>query len=185
LEDWEIDSIPKPANLDPNLPERCMRPHIVQINVSPGGVPKLPIDVATVGELGIEGDGHRDTRHHGGPERALCLWSVERIEALQAEGHPIFPGAAGENVTTRGIDWDVVVPGARLGLGDGVIAEITGYASPCENNAPWFKGGEFKRMSQKLHPGWSRAYARVLRGGTLRRGDPIEVLEATESTADG
>ena len=36
---------------------------------------------------------------HGGPERALCLFSLERILELQAEGHPIFPGAAGENIT--------------------------------------------------------------------------------------
>lgn len=154
-----------------------MRGTIVQLNVSPGGVPKLPIDVATVGELGLEGDVQRDTKNHGGPDRALCLWSLERIEALQAEGHPIFPGAAGENVTVRGIDWDGVVPGVRLRLGE-VMCEVTGYATPCDNNAAWFKDGEFVRMGQKLHPGWSRVYARVLEGGTLRPGDDVELLQA-------
>jgi MOSC domain-containing protein YiiM len=162
-----------------------VRGEIVQINISAGGVPKLPIEAATVGELGIEGDSHRDTRHHGGPQRALCLWAIERIEALQAEGHPIFPGAAGENVTTRGIDWDLVVLGARLELGDSVLAEITGYASPCENNADWFVDRQFTRISEKIHPGWSRAYARVLHGGVVRPGDRVELTMRAESTAAG
>jgi MOSC domain-containing protein YiiM len=41
---------------------------IVQINVSPGGVPKLPVETARVTEMGIEGDGQRDTKNHGGPD---------------------------------------------------------------------------------------------------------------------
>lgn len=153
---------------------------IVQINTSPGGVPKLPIALAMVGELGIEGDGHRDAKHHGGPDRALCLWSMERIEALQVEGHPIFPGAAGENVTVRGIDWAEVVPGARFRLGEHVVAEVTGYATPCANNTAWFIDGKFTRMSQKLHPGWSRAYARVIHTGSIRPGDRVELIQVAE-----
>lgn len=161
-----------------------MRGQVVQLSISPGGVPKKPIDVATVGEFGIEGDGHQDRRNHGGPERALCLWSIERIEALQAEGHPIFPGAAGENVTTRGIDWGRVVPGVRLRIGE-VLCEITGYAAPCDNNADWFTDGKFVRMSQKLHPGWSRTYARVVEPGVIRPGEPVELIEAAEGAAAG
>ena len=157
---------------------------VVQVSISPGGVPKKPIEAGTVAELGIEGDGHRDKRHHGGPDRALCLWAIERIEALQAEGHPIFAGAAGENVTTRGIDWDRVVPGVQMRLGD-VLCEVTGYASPCDNNAEWFKDREFVRMSQKVHPGWSRTYARIIEPGTIRPGDPVELLEGAEGAAAG
>jgi len=76
-----------------------MEGRIFQLNISPGGVPKLPLREAMVGELGLEGDGHSFPDIHGGPERALCLFSLERILELQAEGHPIFPGAAGENIT--------------------------------------------------------------------------------------
>ena len=54
---------------------------VAQVNVSPGGVPKRPVERAELGALGLDGDGH--TFHgHGGPQRALCLWSLERIEAL-------------------------------------------------------------------------------------------------------
>ena len=149
---------------------------IAQVNISPGGVPKRPVASAEVGELGLQGDDHDEKQIHGGPERAVCLFSLERIEALAAEGHPIAPGYAGENVTARGIDWDLVVPGARLRLGSSVLLEITRYAAPCKTIRAWFLEGRFARMSQKLHPGWSRAYARVLTGGTIRPGDPIELL---------
>jgi MOSC domain-containing protein YiiM len=145
---------------------------IVQINLSGGGVPKLPIGRAIVDELGIVGDRHRDLKHHGGPERALCLYALELIEALRSEGHPILPGGAGENITTRGLDWSRLARGRKLLLGE-VIAEFTDWATPCRNIAGCFEGGEFKRTSHKLHPGWSRAYARVLRGGVIALGDRI------------
>jgi MOSC domain-containing protein YiiM len=150
---------------------------IRQVNVSAGGVPKLPVAAAEVGELGLNGDGHdAPLSVHGGPERALCLFAWERIASLAAEGHPIFAGATGENVTTEGLDWDAVVPGARLRLGADVVVEVTRYTTPCKTNARWFAGGDFNRMHQNLFPGWSRVYARVLSGGTIRPGDTIELV---------
>lgn len=150
---------------------------IVQVSISKGGVPKLPILEGMVTELGIAGDGHDNPDIHGGPERALCLFAIERIEAMAAEGHPIAAGSAGENITTRGIDWDLVVPGARLRLGD-VLVEVTRYTTPCKTNARWFKGGDFNRMHQNLFPGFSRTYARVIEGGVVRPGDRVELLDS-------
>ena len=46
---------------------------IAQPSVSPGGVPKRPVETARITALGVDGDAHRDTEHRGGPERALCL----------------------------------------------------------------------------------------------------------------
>lgn len=147
-----------------------------QLSVSAGGVPKLPVDAAEVGPLGIRGDSHRDTRHHGGPDRALCLWSVEVIEELASRGHGLYPGAAGENVTVAGIPWDRVVPGVRLQLGQ-VEVEITRPTTPCKKNSRWFVDGDVSVMDHTLHPGFSRMYARVLSGGTIRPGDPVELYE--------
>jgi len=152
-------------------------PHIVQVNISSGGVPKLPIDAGEVTPTGIVGDRQRDTEHHGGPQRALCLLAAERIEALQAEGHPIIPGGAGENVTTRGVDWEAVVPGTRLRLGDAVEIEVTTYTTPCKFIAANFAGGDINRLNQKTNPGWSRVYARILSTGTIRPGDAITILQ--------
>lgn len=149
---------------------------IAQLSVSNGGVPKRAVPTAHVTTLGLAGDAHRNLEHHGGPERAVCLFAIEAIRALQAEGHPVVPGALGENVTLEGIDWAAVQPGARLKLGDDVVLEITRFTTPCFNIAPAFRNRDYSLVSQKRHPGRSRVYARVLMTGTLREGDPVRIV---------
>lgn len=147
---------------------------VVALNVNPkGGVPKYHVPTATITAKGVAGDKQRDRRFHGGPQRAVSLFSAERIAALQAEGHTIESGSTGENVTISGLDWDALQVGDCLQIGDHVRIVITSYAAPCKNIADSFAGGEFKRMSQKLHPGWSRLYARVLDEGTVHIGDAV------------
>jgi MOSC domain-containing protein YiiM len=147
---------------------------VVSVNASTGGVPKLPVPCARASAAGIAGDGQRDLEHHGGLDRALCLYSMERIEALQAEGHPIAPGTTGENLTIRGLDWDRVVPGTTLRVG-GVTVDVTAYAAPCATIRPSFADGNSNRISQSKHPGWSRVYARVAGEGEIRVGDRVTV----------
>lgn len=149
---------------------------IVQISISPGGVPKHAVPAARVTAQGVDGDAHRDREHHGGPERAVCVYSMEALRQLVAEGHAVAPGTLGENVTVEGLDWAAIAPGARLLLGDEVLLEVTRYTSPCTNIKAAFKDGEFGRVSQKRHPGWSRVYTRVLSEGTIRPGDPARLL---------
>lgn len=156
-----------------------MRATIAHINVSPGGVPKLPVPSARVTELGLEGDSQRNLELHGGPERALCLFALEQIRALQAEGHPVSPGSIGENLTVEGLDWEQVTPGSRLEVGDSVVIEVTRYTSPCFNIKQSFADGDISRVSQKKHPGSSRVYARVLKTGAIRQGDAIRLLGAS------
>ncbi len=156
---------------------------IVQVNVSPGGVPKRAVPSARVTASGLQGDAQRDREHHGGPERALCLFSLERIRMLRAEGHPIAPGSIGENLTIEGIDWHRVTPGACLLLGAEVIAKITGYAPPCVNIIGSFRDRDYSRVSPKRHPGDSRVYARVLRESSLTSGDPVELVTENEALA--
>lgn len=153
---------------------------LASINVSGGGVPKGRVAGATMSRLGLQGDAQNDTNHHGGPERAVCVYSLERIRALQAEGHPIDVGTAGENVTVEGIDWDIVAPGARLRLGEEVLLEVASFTSPCKTIRESFIDGRFVRISQKLHPGWSRVYARVLSEGEIHCGDSVEVTPPAE-----
>ena len=152
---------------------------LASINKSGGGVPKGRVNDAKVSRLGLLGDTQNDKKHHGGPERAVCVYSLERIRALQREGHPIDIGTAGENVTLDGVDWDLVVPGARIKLGDEVILEVASFTSPCKTIKESFIDGKFVRISQKLHPGWSRVYARVIAEGEIRFGDHVEVIPAT------
>jgi MOSC domain-containing protein YiiM len=146
---------------------------VVQVSVSAGGVPKKPVEEARVTALGLQGDAHRDAEHHGGPERAVCIYALEAIAALHAEGHAIFPGAIGENLTVEGIDWDAVVPGSIFRVGDAVVLEVTRYTSPCVNIKTTFRDGDYARVSQKRRPGWSRVYTRVLSDGIVRCGDVV------------
>lgn len=150
--------------------------HIFQINISPGGVPKRPIASGQVTEGGLAGDWQNDRRYHGGPDRALCLFSLEQILALQAAGHPIYPGATGENLTIAGLDWDAIRPGARLQLGAEVEIEVTSFASPCRTIAGAFQNKAFGEISEKKYPGRSRLYARVLQPGDVMVGDSVQLL---------
>lgn len=145
---------------------------IISINISAGGVPKFPVPEAFVSRSGIFGDSHNDKRHHGGADRAVSVFSIERIRALQEEGHPIGTGTTGENLTVIGVDWDLVVPGSLLEVGE-VELEVTRYTTPCRTIRESFTDGKFMRMSQKHHPGWSRVYARVTREGVIRAGDEV------------
>jgi MOSC domain-containing protein YiiM len=140
-----------------------------------GGVGKLPIPEAKIGYRGVAGDRQLTRFHHGRVSQALCLWSDEVVRALQAEGHPIAPGSAGENISIAGLSWPDLRTGMRVGIGDDVLIEVSGYALPCKKNAGWFVGGDFRRMDPDLHPGWSRLYASVLRDGVVRVGDPFVI----------
>src|SRR6185295_16147618 len=137
------------------------------INVSDGGVPKLPRETCAVRRGGLEGDRQRDLENHGGSDRAVSLYSMERIEALRAEGHPIAPGTIGENLTLAGLPWNEIRPGTRIAVGE-VELELASYAAPCQIIAGSFSDGRVVRVSEKVNPGWSRFYARVLKEGTLR-----------------
>lgn len=151
-------------------------PHIHQINISPGGVPKMPVDSVEITVAGLAGDYQNDQKHHGGPERAVCLYALEVIEALKAEGHPIFPGSTGENITTAGLDWGKMKIGQKLQLGQEVILEITAFTAPCKTIRHSFSDEKFIRISQKLFPGESRVYAKVISPGMVKAGDVILIL---------
>lgn len=148
-----------------------------RLNVSRGGVPKTPVAEARVTREGIAGDVQGDRRYHGGPERAVSLFSLDVIERLRGEGHPIVPGSAGENVTVAGLDWSRVAPGTRLLFAGGVVLEVVSYCVPCGKIRASFAGGAIERIRQEDHPGESRVYARVAEEGTLREGEPVR-LEA-------
>jgi MOSC domain-containing protein YiiM len=139
---------------------------------SSGGVPKLPVERAVVRQGGMEGDRQANRKYHGGPQRALCLYSQERLDALAAAGHPVARGHLGENVTISGLPWERVRPGARLQLG-AVETEVTGFAAPCKKIAYSFSDGDFVRVGEKVNPGWSRVYVRVVVEGEVAVGDRV------------
>jgi MOSC domain-containing protein YiiM len=147
---------------------------VLQISVNPkGGVPKQGVLQARLQFNNVEGDKQRNTQFHGGPERAVCLFSWEVIRELQDEGHPIDCGTAGENLTISGMDWSALAPGVRLQIGEETLIEITRPTTPCKTIAASFIDGDFNRISHKKFPNATRYYARVLREGLVRAGDEV------------
>ena len=147
---------------------------VESVQTSRGGVPKRPVFEAFVSEAGVSGDAHDQPRFHGGPDRAVVLYSLEVIRALQAEGHPIGPGTTGENLTVSGLEWAGIVPGTRLRAGSALL-EISKYATPCRTIAGSFIDGAFTRIGQAQHPGWSRLCARVVEAGLVQPGDAVTI----------
>ncbi len=147
---------------------------VAALHTSSGGVPKLPRDAVEVDFGGVVGDRQGTRLHHGRPWQALCLWSTEVIDDFVAEGHGLFPGAAGENITITDLPWGEVRPGVRLALGE-VRCEVSSYAVPCKKNAAWFVDGAFDLMHRRHGP-VSRVYATVTEPGRIVAGDPA-VLE--------
>ena len=151
---------------------------IVQVNISRGGVPKLPISEGVLGPLGIEGDAHAHPRVHGGPAKAVLLITLEGIEELVARGYPVYAGALGENITTRGLDRRALRIGQQLRAGTAMI-EITRRRKPCGNLDVY--GAALKReidIADDASPHWglSGFYARVLEPGQVRPDDIITVV---------
>lgn len=147
---------------------------VAHVNVSLGGVPKLPIEGTWVRRLGLEGDGHTEPEPmHGGPEQAVSIYSVESIARVAADGHRAFPGAFGENLTLEGIEMGSLDAGDRLAIGAKLVLEITKHAQPCQTIAHWFVEGRIGRISGKTHPQDARWYARVIAEGPVLTGDPV------------
>jgi MOSC domain-containing protein YiiM len=157
---------------------------IVQINVSPGGIPKRPIAEAEVTPEGIRGDSWAHPQFHGGPNQALLLITSEGIGQLIAQGYPVFPGALGENLTTLGLDRRQMRIGQRYRVGE-VVLEITKMRTPCATLNVY--GASIKRAvydaqvkaNNPSSPRWGLGgfYARVVRGGTVRSKDIIELID--------
>jgi MOSC domain-containing protein YiiM len=157
---------------------------ILQVSISPGGIPKRPIAEAEVTPQGIRGDSWAHPQIHGGPNQALLLITSEGIGQLLALGYPVFPGALGENLTTLGLDRGQVRIGQRYRAGE-VMLEITKMRQPCSTLDVY--GSSIKRAiydaqvkaSDASSPRWGLAgfYARVLRSGFIRPKDIIELVD--------
>lgn len=110
--------------------------------------------------LGLAGDRHAKA---GGSRQVLFMPS----EVLARLGVPI--GAVKENVTTQGIDLMTLASGTRLQIGAAVF-EITKLCEPCE------RMDEIRAGLRAELEGQRGMLARVVQGGPLSVGDPIEVL---------
>jgi len=139
-------------------------------------VPKSRVESAEIMKRGVEGDFNRTRDGMGGDtDRAVCIFSLEIIERLKHEGHPIEIGSTGENLTIRGVEWDSLSEGALLEIGD-VVLELSEPCAPCSKIGGSFIGRRFERVDHDQEYGWSRWLARVLREGRVSVGDSVNIV---------
>ncbi len=160
-----------------------MQGSIVQVNISLGGLPKRPITEGWITPLGIEGDRHAHPQIHGGPQKAILLIAAEVVDTLTEHGYPVFYGALGENITTRGIEIRDVRVGDQFRVG-GAVLEITQPRGPC--SALDVYGATLKadvydqKVKQRDYssPRWGMSgfYASVIEAGAVREGDAVTLL---------
>ena len=157
-----------------------MNGFVHSINISSGGVPKSSVGSAKVSKNGVEGDFNVFRESRGGDSsRAVCIFSLERIEELRGEGHPIEVGSTGENLTLRGIQWSSLEDGMRLEIGDAVL-ELSEPCAPCSKIGESFMERRFGRVDHKQEEGWSRWLARVVQEGLVSIGDSVNIIISPE-----
>ena len=156
---------------------------IVQVNVSFGGLPKRAIAAGTITALGLEGDAWAHPQIHGGLRQAVLLIAAETIDDLKDRGYPVFYGALGENLTTRGLDPHQLRIGQQLRAG-GALLEISKVRGPCgalDIYGPAIKQEIYDQRvragdATSSHWGMSGFYTRVVEPGAVRPGDTVCVV---------
>jgi MOSC domain-containing protein YiiM len=126
-----------------------------------------------VADFGLEGD-----RHAGRPLRQVSILNAETVNELAGRGMPVTPGVLGENITVEGVAVMQLADGSRLRIGEAEL-EITGDRPSCREML------EVHRDALKAMHGRAGKMARVVRGGTVRPGDPIELLGDADAYARG
>ena len=126
--------------------------------------------------LGLVGDAVADTKHHGGPDKAVLCYAASHYELWAAE-HPqlrMTAGALAENLTLTGVDESRVCIGDRFRVADCEI-EVSQPRQPCWKIARrWGVKTLTKEVTVSGRTGW---YVRVVQEGTIDVGQPLELLD--------
>jgi MOSC domain-containing protein YiiM len=141
---------------------------VISINISKGGVPKLPVAEIFVTLSGLEGDGHNHEKHYR-PTQAVCIQDVELLKELSAEGYLLGPGTAGENLTVENLHVNALAVGTILKFSGGVILEITRTRPTC------YVMDQIDPTLKDAATGRHGMYAQVLKEGLMRVGETIAV----------
>ena len=118
-------------------------------------------------DYGLIGDAHADCCTH----RQVSLLAIESINKMQAQGFNVGLGDFAENLTVEGIDLISLPVGARLSIEERVILEVTQIGKECHTGC-----AVFRQVGKCIMPK-EGVFAKVIRGGFVRPGDTIKVLE--------
>lgn len=141
---------------------------VVSINISnTKGVRKKPVDEVLLREnFGIENDAHASETWH----RQVSLLALESIEKMRSMGLDVGPGDFAENITTEGINLPVLPIGTRILMGEETELEVTQIGKVCHARCNiYYQAGDCVMPKEGI-------FVKVLKGGTVRKGDEIKVL---------
>ena len=116
---------------------------------------------------GLIGDAHADCGTH----RQVSLLAMESIEKMRNLGFNISPGDFAENLTTEEIDLVSLPVGTRIAAGEEVLLEITQIGKECHAGC-----AIFRQVGKCIMPK-EGVFARVIRGGSIRTGDPVRIAK--------
>ena len=122
-------------------------------------------------DYGLADDAHRDSSTH----RQVSLLAMESIKKMRETGLYLIPGDFAENLTTEGIALVELPVGTRISVGEDVLLEVTQIGKECHTGC-----AIFKQVGKCIMPK-EGVFAKVLRGGEVEEGDPIQVDQATKS----
>ena len=148
---------------------------IVSIAVSrkKGTRKKTVAQAVLIKEHGLEDDAHAGKWH-----RQVSFLANESIEKARANGLNVHFGDFAENIATEGIDWVKLPLGARLRLGRSAVVEVTQIGKECHHKcAIYYQAGDCIMPREGV-------FARVVKGGTIRSGDEIQLLSSGRPDAD-
>ena len=115
---------------------------------------------------GIEGDSHADGSH-----RQLSLLGIEDIDYMRSMGADVKPGDFAENITTEGVELSTYPIGTHFRIGEDILLELTQIGKECHNDCA------IKKTVGKCVMPTEGIFAIVVKEGTVRAGDEIEVLK--------
>jgi MOSC domain-containing protein YiiM len=130
------------------------------------GERKKPVREVSV----LENHGIVDDAHAGDWHRQISLLAMESIRKMQAKGLDVTTGDFAENITTEGIDLPSLPIGTRLAIGE-TLTEVTQIGKECHTRcAIYHQAGDCVMPREGI-------FVKVLRGGTIRCDDAIEIVE--------
>lgn len=144
---------------------------VVADRITDSGIGKLPVGSASIEVDGLVGDTVADTRHHGGRDQAVYVYSREDYAWWEEQlGRSLASGIFGENLTISSFGGDEVMIGDRWQIG-GVVLETTAPRIPCGKLGAVMKDPNFvKTFRQARRPGF---YARVINPGVVAPGTEV------------
>lgn len=146
-----------------------IKPTILSINISKGGIPKRPVNSVLIKLNGLEGDGHHHEKHYR-MEQAVCIQDIEMLDQLTAEGYPLRPGDAGENLTVQAMHVNSLSIGTLLKFSSGVVLEITRARPTC------YVMDQIHTKLKEDAADRHGMYAKVIKEGLVSVGEQIEVI---------